>query len=38
LPFDCGRTEPRHPRETKGTDYRLTSEEEAPCCGPEDRC
>jgi ubiquinone/menaquinone biosynthesis C-methylase UbiE len=24
-PFDCGRTEPRHPRESKGADYAVTA-------------
>ena len=37
-PFDCTRTESRHPRETKGSDYHATSDEEAPCCGPDDCC
>jgi len=31
-PFDCARTAPRHPRETKGMDYHLT--EGAGACGP----
>ena len=26
LPFDCARTVPRHPRETKGMDYDLTTD------------
>jgi arsenite methyltransferase len=37
-PFDCSRTVKRHPRETKGEDYRLTSQQEASCCGPDDSC
>jgi SAM-dependent methyltransferase len=30
-PYDCGRTRPRHPRETKGMDYDATTEA-AKCC------
>lgn len=30
-PFDCARTTPRHPRETKGLEYRATTAA-APCC------
>jgi SAM-dependent methyltransferase len=37
-PFDCSRTETRHPRETKGSDYDATIEQEAPCCGPDGCC
>lgn len=33
-PFDCSRTPVRHPRETKGQDYRATTEASA-CCEPE---
>ncbi len=33
-PFDCSRDTTRHPRETKGQDYRVTTEASA-CCGPE---
>jgi arsenite methyltransferase len=29
-PFDCARTSPRHPKETKGQDYQATTESE--CC------
>ena len=36
-PFDCSRTALRHPRETKGQDYQLTSEVR-PCCGPGSCC
>ncbi|HEY0552876.1 MAG TPA: methyltransferase domain-containing protein, partial [Thermoanaerobaculia bacterium] len=32
-PFDCSRTAPRHPKETKGQDYQVTTEAEA-CCAP----
>lgn len=31
-PFDCARTAPRHPRETKGMDYQVT--ETGAACGP----
>jgi arsenite methyltransferase len=33
-PFDCSRTALRHPRETKGQDYQLTTDAAASCCGP----
>jgi arsenite methyltransferase len=33
--FDCSRTAIRHPRETKGENYDLTSEATEPCCGPD---
>jgi hypothetical protein len=33
-PFDCARTAPRHPRETKGEGYRVTTAA-ADCCGPD---
>lgn len=36
--FDCSRNTSRHPRETKGSDYRLTSEEDAACCEPGGCC
>lgn len=32
-PFDCSRTSHRHPRETKGQDYQVTTEATA-CCAP----
>ncbi len=32
--FDCSRTAPRHPRETKGQDYDLTTEA-SDCCEPD---
>lgn len=35
--FDCNRTLPRHPRETKGLDYDVTTEAAA-CCAPGDAC
>lgn len=34
--FDCHRSEPRHPRETKGEGYTVTSAEQ-PCC-PDGSC
>jgi arsenite methyltransferase len=38
-PFDCDRTELRHPRETKGVDYRATVTSEASsCCAPASSC
>jgi len=37
-PFDCARTAPRHPRETKGLDYDVTTEASGPCCGPDGCC
>lgn len=34
--FDCSRDTIRHPRETKGTDYRVTNNNgAASCCGPD---
>ena len=36
-PFDCSRTVLRHPRETKGLDYDLTTEAPA-CCEPGECC
>ena len=38
VPFDCSRTARRHPRETKGQDYTVTTEAQAPCCGPDGCC
>ncbi len=35
--FDCSRTALRHPRETKGLDYHVTTEAKA-CCEPGDCC
>jgi ubiquinone/menaquinone biosynthesis C-methylase UbiE len=35
--FDCMRAVPRHPRETKGMDYDVTTEA-GPVCGPEGCC
>ena len=35
--FDCSRTLLRHPRETKGLDYHVTTEAQA-CCEPGDCC
>lgn len=31
-PFDCSRSTPRHPRETKGFDYAATTEPASTCC------
>ncbi len=36
-PFDCSRTAPRHPKETKGEDYDLTTAG-SDCCDPGDCC
>ena len=33
--FDCSRDTARHPRETKGLEYRATSNGDATCCGPD---
>nr|NIP57366.1 methyltransferase domain-containing protein [Gemmatimonadota bacterium]NIR77756.1 methyltransferase domain-containing protein [Gemmatimonadota bacterium]NIT86292.1 methyltransferase domain-containing protein [Gemmatimonadota bacterium]NIU30126.1 methyltransferase domain-containing protein [Gemmatimonadota bacterium]NIV60520.1 methyltransferase domain-containing protein [Gemmatimonadota bacterium] len=37
-PFDCAGTRTRHPRESKGRDYDVTTEAAADCCGPEECC
>jgi hypothetical protein len=37
-PFDCSRTSLRHPRETKGLDYDITTEPTGPACGPDGCC
>lgn len=37
-PFDCSRTAPRHPAETKGEDYDVTVEASGEACGPEGCC
>lgn len=37
-PFDCSRTALRHPRETKGEDYDLTTDAQATCCDPGADC
>jgi arsenite methyltransferase len=37
-PFDCRRTAPRHPRETKGRDYAETRAPVSGACGPADCC
>jgi arsenite methyltransferase len=36
-PFDCSRTALRHPRETKGQDYQITTEVSS-CCEPGSCC
>lgn len=38
LPFDCRRSKVRDPRETKGTDYHVTTESAGPCCGTDGPC
>ncbi len=35
-PFDCRRSARRTPRETKGQEYRVTTEGIGPCCGSDD--
>jgi len=37
-PFDCSRTAPRHPRESKGMDYRITTRAADNCCEPSSDC
>jgi arsenite methyltransferase len=37
-PFDCRLNKSRHPRETKGQDYNVTSEASGDCCGPDGVC
>ena len=37
-PFNCSRDSVRHPRETKGLDYRASTNGVASCCGPDGRC
>ncbi len=37
-PFDCARTSPRHPRETKGLNYAATNEGSGSPCGPPGCC
>jgi arsenite methyltransferase len=37
-PFDCHRDTMRHPRETKGLEYRATTEAAAVCCAPGQSC
>jgi SAM-dependent methyltransferase len=37
-PFDCSRTAPRHPRESKGLAYAVTSEAQGEVCGPDGCC
>jgi len=36
--FLCRGTHFRHPRETKGQDYDLTTEASSDCCGPGEKC
>ncbi len=35
-PFDCDRDDVRHPRETKGMEYRKTVTNDGPSCGCDD--
>jgi hypothetical protein len=37
-PFDCAGTRLRHPKQTKGQDYDVTTEAMVPCCGPDGCC
>ncbi|MHC4233815.1 MAG: methyltransferase domain-containing protein [Planctomycetota bacterium] len=37
-PFDFGKDARRHPRQTKGLDYRATTDPTEECCGPQDCC
>jgi SAM-dependent methyltransferase len=37
-PFDCRRSAHRHPRETKGKDYKATTEASGECCGGDQPC
>ncbi|MFO0818212.1 MAG: methyltransferase domain-containing protein [Pirellulales bacterium] len=37
-PFDCRRGKTRHPRETKGLDYHVTTEDTGPACGTGEAC
>ncbi len=37
-PFDCGRNEVRHSRETKGIEYNVTQTTDAPYCAPGGNC
>ncbi|MDE3084031.1 MAG: methyltransferase domain-containing protein [Verrucomicrobiota bacterium] len=37
-PFDCRRAAPRHPQETKGLDYRVTTEPSTCCDGGNGAC
>jgi ubiquinone/menaquinone biosynthesis C-methylase UbiE/uncharacterized Fe-S cluster-containing radical SAM superfamily protein len=37
-PFACNKNARRHPRETKGEDYRVTEAGAGDCCGPEGCC
>jgi len=37
-PYDCARTTRRHPKETKGQDYRATAQTISPCCDGGSSC
>lgn len=36
--FDCRRSNVRDPRESKGADYQVTTEDVGPCCGTDEPC
>ena len=36
--FDCRRSKIRDPRESKGADYQVTTEDVGPCCGTDEPC
>ncbi len=36
--FDCRHSKLRAARESKGTDYKLTTDEIGPCCGNDEPC
>jgi len=36
--FDCRRSKIRDPRESKGADYQVTTEDAGPCCGTDEPC
>jgi len=36
--FDCHRSKLRDARESKGANYKLTTEDAGPCCGPDEPC
>lgn len=38
LPFDCRRSKLRDARESKGSDYRTTTQSLGPCCGTDSDC
>jgi hypothetical protein len=36
--FNCSKNARRHPKETKGQDYKVTEVGEGTCCGPDGCC